>query len=512
LRIWAIGDTGTARRAQYMVYEAMLNYSRAENKPIDFWLHMGDIAYWNGRDLEFQTRYFKVYAPSLRHQVMWPTYSNHDSYSANSRAGQGPYFDAFINPKNAEAGGVPSRHEAFYSFDVGRVHFISLDSMEFRHRDRPRQLNWLQADLKYATNRTDWIIAYFHHSPYTKGNHNSDREQELIEMRAVYMPVLEAGGVDVVLNGHSHIYERSLLMDGAYSTNTVSDNCIRDDGDGNPFGDGPYRKSPGINPREGTVVVVLGNGGIKMTRQAVMPVMAVTHLQYGSVILEIDGDTLTGTALNNYGDKIDLWQIVKKEKVTLDRLPAPWQSPDWAKLSWHTDEELNILAPVQARVLIPPDADWQYLAGGKNPQGKAWTRLDFEAKGWKTGPAPFGTKHEHVRTKLDDMQNKYTTIYARKEFEVDNIDRFTQVGLMIDYDDGFVAYLNGREVARRSVSRGAGAYAQAVKSHPAAGHEFVELRDLMRNLKCGKNVLAIEGHNSKSDSPFLLNPYLVAEE
>ena len=40
------------------------------------------------------------------------------------------------------------------------------------------------------------------------------------------MPILEAGGVDVVLTGHSHIYERSMLMDGAYATTTVAENVI----------------------------------------------------------------------------------------------------------------------------------------------------------------------------------------------------------------------------------------------------------------------------------------------
>jgi hypothetical protein len=513
LRLWAIGDTGTARPAQYQVLDAMLNYTRAQNKPVDLILHMGDIAYWNGRDLELQTRHFKVYEPILRNLVMWPTYSNHDSYSADSVKATGPYFDAFIMPKNAEAGGVPSKRENYFSFDVGRVHFISLDSMEFRHRNRPEQLNWLKADLKQAKTRADWIIAYCHHTPYTKGNHNSDKENECIEMRTQYMPVLEAGGVDVVLNGHSHIYERSMLIDGAYSTNTVSDNCVLDEGDGNPLGDGAYQKSPGINPREGTVVVVLGNGGIKMTRQAVMPVMAVTFVEYGSVLVEVEGDTLTGYSLNRYGAVNDLWRIEKKEKVTPIRLPAPWQLPDWPKLGWNTDEELNIMPPVKQRQVIAPNADWQYLAGGKHPKGRAWTKPGFDAKDWKTGPAPFGYNYDQVRTPLKDMKNKYTAVYARKEFILDTIDRFTNLGLVIDYDDGFIACLNGRELARRNIGRGSGANVQSVKTHHAAGPEWVELRDFEKYLNIGKNVLTIEAHNVKADSSgFLFDPSLVAEE
>jgi 3',5'-cyclic AMP phosphodiesterase CpdA len=66
-------------------------------------------------------------------------------------------------------------------------------------------LTWLQADLESTTQ--DWIIALWHHPPYTKGSHNSDTETELIEMRQNVLPILEAGGVDLVLTGHSHCYE-----------------------------------------------------------------------------------------------------------------------------------------------------------------------------------------------------------------------------------------------------------------------------------------------------------------
>ena len=62
------------------------------------------------------------------------------------------------------------------------------------------------------------------------------------------MPILESGGVDLVLTGHSHIYERSMLMDGAYATPTVAEGVILDDGDGDPHGNRSYRKSAGLPP------------------------------------------------------------------------------------------------------------------------------------------------------------------------------------------------------------------------------------------------------------------------
>ena len=66
---------------------------------------------------------------------------------------------------------------------------------------------WLRSDLAVTTNR--WLVAFWHHPPYTKGSHDSDAEAELIEMRQNIVPILEAGGVDLVLSGHSHSYERS---------------------------------------------------------------------------------------------------------------------------------------------------------------------------------------------------------------------------------------------------------------------------------------------------------------
>ncbi len=62
--------------------------------------------------------------------------------------------------------------------------------------------NWLRADL--AATAQEWIIAYWHHPPYTKGSHDSDAEGDLVEVRENIVPILEDFGVDLVLCGHSH--------------------------------------------------------------------------------------------------------------------------------------------------------------------------------------------------------------------------------------------------------------------------------------------------------------------
>ena len=87
----------------------------------------------------------------------------------------------------------------------------------------------------------------------------ADKEGDLTEMRRHIMPIVEAGGVDLVLTGHSHTYERSMFMDGAYATPTVSENVILDDGDGDPAGDGAYRKTAGLNARSISIRAAFGS-------------------------------------------------------------------------------------------------------------------------------------------------------------------------------------------------------------------------------------------------------------
>src|SRR6185503_10980450 len=81
---------------------------------------------------------------------------------------------------------------------------------------------WLRADLAQNTNR--WLIAYWHHPPYTKGSHDSDTEPELIQMRQNLNHILEAAGVDLVLSGHSHCYERSYFIDSHYGSSVSFNN------------------------------------------------------------------------------------------------------------------------------------------------------------------------------------------------------------------------------------------------------------------------------------------------
>ncbi|MGI0012747.1 MAG: metallophosphoesterase, partial [Nitrososphaera sp.] len=214
VRVWVIGDSGTADRKAKAVRDGYLALNGSTYTNV--WLMLGDNAYNDGTDREYQYAVFEMYPSLLRQTVLWPTLGNHDGHSADSDTQRGVYYDIFTLPRRGEAGGVPSGTEAYYSFDYANIHFICLDSTDSDHSPGSAMLTWLKKDLAATTQK--WIIAYWHHPPYTKGSHDSDRGRRLGEIRKNVLPILESYGVDLVLSGHSHSYERSFQLHGHYGT------------------------------------------------------------------------------------------------------------------------------------------------------------------------------------------------------------------------------------------------------------------------------------------------------
>jgi hypothetical protein len=513
VRFWALGDGGTGRQEQADVYRAMLDVTAREKHPLDLWLHLGDMAYGTGRDMEFQSRFFESYEGALRSVVCWPTMGNHEGYTSKGEQNIGPYYDAYVMPRRGEAGGLASGTEAYYSFNWANIHFVCLDSHDLdRHPDKP-MAKWLKADLEKA--KADWIIAFWHHPPYTKGSHDSDKEKDMQEMRKYLMPICESGGVDLVLAGHSHIYERSMLIDGVYNaTNMVAENNVLDDGDGDPDGDGAYQKSAGIHPHEGTVAIVAGNAGAAMGRKANAAIMKRTLMEFGSVVVDVDGDTLSARMINRSGQTRDLFSMIKRGKVEPVRLALPWQPEEYKKPTNDVktvDYKIMTAPPIDYKLLIPQHAEWQYLAN-QHPQGQAWTRREFDASKWNVGAAGFGFRNAEARTELTRQRNHPSAIYLRREFTVEQADKVTEIGLMADYRDGFIVYLNGREVGRQNIARSSGRNAQKIKPRDDSGYIYVPLRNLQRALKDGVNILAIEAHAAPETQDLQIDPYLILED
>ena len=317
-RIWVLGDSGTANANAVNVRNGYTSF--AAGRYTDVWLMLGDNAYNSGTDAEFQAAVFNMYPAYLRQSVLWSAIGNHETAQATNPPLTIPYFQIFNFPTNGEAGGMPSGTEKYYSFDYGRIHFIALDSMTSSRQPGSPMLTWLQADLESTAQ--DWLIAFWHHPPYTKGSHNSDTETELVEMRQNALPILEAGGVDLVLAGHSHCYERSYLINGHYGLSTTFSgaNAI-DGGSGREGGTGVYSKPAGLPANQGAVYAVAGNGGQLTTNwvggstaefnPTPHPAMFYSARHLGSLVLDVNGNRLDAKMIRETGAVDDYFTIVK---------------------------------------------------------------------------------------------------------------------------------------------------------------------------------------------------------
>jgi len=318
VRAWILGDSGEPGSTQLAVRDAFLAYTGSRGA--DLVLMLGDNAYSSGTDSQYQSGLFTPYAQWLRQWPLWPTRGNHDDVRNGD---DNDYYDFFTLPSLAEAGGVPSGTEAYYSFDVANVHFVCLDSEGSSRSPGGPMLTWLRADLA-ATNQ-DWIVAYWHHPPYSKGSHDSDSEGDLREMRQNVVPILDSLGADLALAGHSHSYERSFLLRRHYGTSgTLADSMIVDSGDGRPDGDGPYEKdTPDQAPFLGAVYVVGGSSSKHSGGSLDHPVMVSSQDVAGSLVLDVLGDELQLRFLDSAGAVTDSFSIEKGGLVSVDRPRGP---------------------------------------------------------------------------------------------------------------------------------------------------------------------------------------------
>lgn len=323
-RVWLLGDPGTGTIEQKQVRDAYYKFTGSRHT--DLWLMDGDNAMNNGVDWEYTSKLFNVYPDMLKKSVLWTAYGNHDAGASDADTQTGPYFQQHTFPKNGEAGGVPSGSEAYYSFDYGNIHFVILDTSESSRLLGSAQLNWLAKDL--AANRKEWTIAIFHHPIYTRGTEHSDKLINMREARQNMAPVMEAHGVDLVISGHAHCYQRSCFMNGHYGMSNTFDKAsmVVQSGNGRLTGDGAYIKDMSEKAFSGTVYLVAGASG-KVGGDAVNhPVMLSSMSVLGSLVMDFNGGQLDVQYIDRSGARRDSFTIKKKNFAGEDG-PAPTPVP-----------------------------------------------------------------------------------------------------------------------------------------------------------------------------------------
>jgi hypothetical protein len=346
VRFLAMGDMGNNTPTQKNIRDVWLNFNGSNYT--DGWLLLGDNAYTDGTEAEYQNNFFDIYQGNLtKNHVLWPAPGNHDYANNSGRQADHliPYYNIFTLPTNGEAGGVASHSEAFYSYNYANIHFVALDSYGWEtgntrlYDTLGQQAVWLKQDL--AANTQKWTIVYFHHPPYTKGSHNSDTEIELISMRQNIVPILERYKVDLVLNGHSHSYERSFQMNGHYGLENSFDTAANAFGNFGPSYDAASNSSTYVKSttdiRNGIVYAVIGSSGQAFTSSPGYPhnAMAYSNISKGGALyFEVECNRLQAKWICEDGIIRDNFTILKEVNKTTETTSTSGTSINLAA-SWN---------------------------------------------------------------------------------------------------------------------------------------------------------------------------------
>lgn len=196
-----IGDWGSDTSSQANI----ANNQNADDTPL--LITVGDNAYQNGTQSDWDNNAFiPAYENQiLRRAVFIPTLGNHDL----NDVGDDNWQDSVEIKMHAKPHNGPSgQAERYFSFDHGDAHFVILDSNPPALNSQ--QANWLDADL--AANTRKWTFVSLHHPPYSCANGLISFGSDFT-VRGLFSPILEKHGVDLVFDGHDHLYERTGFVD-----------------------------------------------------------------------------------------------------------------------------------------------------------------------------------------------------------------------------------------------------------------------------------------------------------
>jgi hypothetical protein len=369
---WVVGDCGNNSTNQKNVRDAYINYMGST--PTNGWLLLGDNAYSSGTETEFQTSFFNVYQGTVSKSMpLYPSPGNHDYNNGSKFDHSVPYYSIFDMPANGEAGGVASNTEAYYSYDYGNVHFLSLDSygkedgVNRLYDTLGPQVQWIKQDL--AANTKKWVVAYWHHPPYTMGSHNSDTESELTKMHTNFIRILERFKVDLIVCGHSHEYERSKLIQGSYGNETSFNPAVNNLSQSNGRYDGTtnsctYMKDS-THTYNGTVYVVSGSAGqLDGNVQAAWPHNAMSAYNNstngGSMLLTVEGNRLDSKWICADGVVRDQFTMIKDANKIRNYTVNTGQSLTLTA-SWKGQYSWNHSGATTSSVTVNPTSNFQYV-------------------------------------------------------------------------------------------------------------------------------------------------------
>lgn len=258
----AAGDWGCG-------HEAIQTFSMMKSMKPELYLGLGDYSYQKSIDcwLNIVKSAGSAFKISL---------GNHDT--------QGKLLQAYMNEFKLD--------KQYYSFDYLNTHFVAL-STELNKQETVEQLQFVRNDLLRTkeNQNIDWIIVFFHKPFYSASN------TDFTNLRRTYHPVFENFGVDLVVQGHSHNYQRSYPL--LFNEATNSEPIVSD------------KEEFLYRDPEGIIFVVAGTGGESVQLLNKKPFLASSYEGYGCLNVEIKGKSLSVEYYSDTNQTIDKFVITK---------------------------------------------------------------------------------------------------------------------------------------------------------------------------------------------------------
>ena len=228
-----------------------------------------------------------------------------------------------------------------------------------------------------------------------------------------------------------------------------------------------------------------------------------------SIFFDDDGNSPDWVELyNSSASPVSLsgWTLTDKENDLKWKFGQTAIDADGYLLVWASGNDNPQYFP---RTLIDHGDGWKYLTPNQ-PLNLSWVNIDYDDSSWPTDPSGFGYADGDDATTLPFGIG---SVFMRKQFTISDLSIVEKMFLDIDYDDGFVAYLNGKEIARANMAEGRPNYNDySITDHEAGLYQgkkpdrFEVDKSILTE---GHNILSIQAHNvSGNSSDFTVIPFL----